>query len=185
LPARRPEARLLIVGDCDAAFARQWPGHVSHWPDQMLAHRLRDVDALAVDVVAIPEFRSTFESRDVSLLAALIHRLRNDTVVAGCTTRTWRSRHAMARSDSRRMVGTLENAGLVDVECFFVHPTIDDPAALIPAAPRAAAAHIRFQLDIARPHFTTLGYGMRRLAIAAGLGARSQAEMFFWSRRSC
>jgi hypothetical protein len=118
-------------------------------------------------------------------LAALSRRLVPGGVLAGCATRSWADRHGLAASALKRVTAALEGAGLVNVECYFVQPSIDDPMALVPAAPEAAKAHHRRQLDGARPHFSGPGYAMRRLAIACGLGGRRQRSLLFWARRPC
>lgn len=156
-----------------------------------LAARLQQVDPGAFDVVAIPGMLSTGGRIGIDGLAgapffaALSRGLAPGGVLAGDVHRSWAARHGLAPSGVRSLRATLGRAGLVDVDCYFVRPSIDDPMALIPADSRAARAHFRRQLACTRPQFTALGYALRRMAVACGLGARNHASIFFWARRPC
>jgi hypothetical protein len=185
LPLRRAAARVLIVGNGATELAQDWPGTVSVWPLASIAEALRDPDPSTFDAVAVPDLSGTAGPRSAWLLAELSCRLVTGGVLAGSARRSWVDRHGLRAADLRNLKAALEGAGLVDVECYLVQPSIDDPMALIPAAPDAARAHFRRQLDCARPRFSTAGYALRRIAIACGLGGRRHEALFFWARRPC
>ena len=191
LPLAGTPAHLLIVGDRGAELLAGWPGEAAAWPLDTLADRLQRADAPAFDALAMPGLlcsggRTIVEGfSGVSLLSALSGRLVPGGVVVGDAPRSWAARHRLASSGVGRLRSTLEGAGLTDVECYFVSPSIDDPMTLIPAERRASNAHFRRQLARARPHFTPLGYALRAMAIALSLGARDQCSILFWARRPC
>lgn len=185
LPLQRATARVLIVGDGASALAPGWPGEAVVWPREGIAEALHEPEPSNFDSVAVPDLSSATDRHGLQLLVALASRLAPGGVLAGSARRSWADRHGMTARGPLRVKAVLEGAGFVDVECYLVQPSIDDPLALIPAAPAAAKAHFRRQLDCARPHFSALGYALRRLAIACGLGTRSQTRLFFWARRPC
>ena len=191
LPVAGATARLLVVGNRGSELSRGWPGDVEVWPLDQLAARLQQGDPGAFDVVAIPGLLSTGGRVGIDGLAgapffaALSRRLAPGGVLAGDVRRSWASRRGPAPSGVRSLRATLERGGLVDIECYFVRPSMDDPMALIPADTRAARAHFQRQLACTRPQFTALGYALRRMAVTCGLGARNHPSIFFWARRPC
>lgn len=78
----------------------------------------------------------------------------------------------------------LGQAGLADVEMFYVRPLIASPMALVPTIPAAANAFFRWSIRSARDDHGGGAYAARRLLAAAGLGWLLQDTIVFWGYRA-
>jgi hypothetical protein len=80
---------------------------------------------------------------------------------------------------------TLERAGFVDVETYFVEPRIDAPMALISSQPAAARTHFVRTVRRNRAMYSSLGFALRLALAQVMLGGMLQPQVFFWARRPC
>ena len=86
---------------------------------------------------------------------------------------------------SAHCVDRLRQAGLTEIECFYVQPSIDAPMGLIPSQGAASRAHFLRAIRSASGHYGRIGYAVRLLLAQVGWGGVLQPQLFFWARRPC
>ena len=197
LPVTGSPSRLLIVGDDVAALSRHWAGaEVWH------AASLADLPAgQQFDVVAIPDLLAPDSVQASSLLRRAAAALAPGGILVGhmahgLALRKWASpgglwQLALSICDRRRpsrngrVQGMLLAAGLREVECFYVSPSIHAPMALIPCAPMAARAHFARALGASRHTLPWPAFQLRRVMLALRSGPLLRDALFFWAQRPC
>lgn len=147
-------------------------------------------------VVALPATLDLV-SREASgrLIATAVRRLLPGGTLVGHVSHRHSIRN-MARRWLRRSrggnagwsVGSLRQqllqAGLADVELYYVRPSIESPLALLPTTPAAANAIFNWSIRSARGDHGLLGYWARRALILSGAGWLLQDTILFWGHRS-
>lgn len=110
------------------------------------------------------------------------HGLRQ-TFAGRVSSRTWiRGRGLRSGAGCLR---TLKELGFIEVECYYVEPRIDAPMALIPLHAMAARSHFFRAIRRTRGQYSGLGFALRMVLAAFGLGGLLQPHLFFWARRPC
>ena len=197
LPVTGSPSRLLIVGDDVAALSRHWAGaEVWH------AASLADLPAeQRFDVVAIPDLLAPNRVDASSLLCRAADMLAPGGMLVGHMAHGLALRHwaglrglwqlAVSLCDRRRpnchgrVQAMLQAAGLREVECFYVVPSIQAPMALVPCTPVAARAQFARTLRSSRDTLSWQAYHMRRLLLALRAGPLLRDTLFFWAQRPC
>ena len=197
LPVTGSPSRLLIIGADVAGLSRHWAG-AEVWRAESLAdlpagHRF--------DVVAIPDLLAPDCIDASALLCAAAGVLAPGGILVGhmahgLALRKWASLRGLwqlalsvcdRRCPSRngRVQSMLRAAGLREVECFYVSPSIHAPMALIPCAPQAARAHFARALSASRHNLTWPAFQLRRAMLALRSGPLLRDTLFFWAQRPC
>ena len=197
LPVTGSPARLLVVGDAWTGLAGQWSG-----AELCLVQSLADVPAgQRFDLVALPGVlapQSVDAGHQLGQAAAVLAPggMLIGHMAHGLALRQWASLRGLCRlglslldrrrpSSHGRLQAMLRTAGLCEVECFYVVPSIDAPMGLIPCAPAAARAQFARGLRSSRDSLTWHAFGIRWLMLALRTGPLLRDALFFWAKRPC
>lgn len=204
LPGAPAPRRLLVVHSGTGEGALIGGG----WGAPVTVVAASELQALAAqgdvrfDAVALPAVLSAGQLQPGAVVLTLAHGLLvpGGVVIGhlehGCALRRWASLAGL-RAVAGALLGTqglgspgqcqgaLQRAGFSDPTCFFVQPHIGDPMGLIPSDTVAARAHFLRSVRSSRHLYGRLGYALRLVLAAAGLGGTLQPELFFWARRPC
>lgn len=155
-----------------------------------------ECDAGRWAVVALP---ATLDPLTRELSGRLLSRAVERLLPGGALVGHVRHRHSIRNMARRWLVRSgdanagwatgalrrqLLQAGLADVELYYVRPSIDSPLALVPTTPAAANAVFSWSIRSARGDHGRLGYWARRLVTLAGAGWLLQDTILFWGYRA-
>ena len=207
LPLAYPTGRLLVMGQASQMLAVGWSSEVCNiGSTATLTAQLEKVEKACYAAIAIPAVLSAFENRvgaynTPDFLAGLTKCLApggliighmNHGLYLGALARpTEWVKFLAATIDSKRpnspnrLNRLLQSAGLVDVECYYVQPSIESPMALIPCVRAVADAYFMQCISSTRNSHAAPAFWGRQLVMKLGLGGCLRNSIFFWGRRPC
>ena len=207
LPLTYPSGRLLVMGQASQVRAVGWSSEVCEIGlAPTLTGQLEEFDKACYAAIAIPGVLGAFENRvgansTPNFLAGLTERLapggwvighmNHGLYLGGLAQPTLWLKFLAAVIDNkrpnspRRLKLLLQTAGLVDVECYYVQPSIESPMALIPCVRAVSDTYFMRCASSARSSHAAHAYWGRKIALKLGLGGCLRSSIFFWGRRPC
>ena len=167
-------------------------------------------DAIGFDLVALPgcltgslagDHRSAAALLPDALLRRAYEALRPGGVVVGHLDHLL-SLHALRRTlkgelpwttwsrchqvtSGPRCLRSLDRAGFVGRECFYVEPQLFAAKALVPMDAAASRGHFVRTIRRTRGQYSNGGFWLRMTLAGMHLGRWLQPHLFFWARRPC